>query len=198
MISTRVLVLNSILLISVLTGACSSQPPVPVNKYYHLQEANNSGVTAQSKISGSVLVMRPRARGIYNDRAMLFADKATSLEINRYHYHLWALPPAEMVQEHARLFLSKAAIADKVQSDSRKSDSTAQIEIDIRRFEHVRSSNGGAAKVSLRIRVERNNKIHVNDYEEVIDVSEANMHSVVVAFSKALDRVFTSFVKQLK
>ena len=167
-------------------------------KYYHLQAPGSSGVKVQQKIAGSVLVARPRAQGIYNERAILFAIQAQPLEVNRYHYHLWALPPTDMIQSHARVFLSRAGLADKVHSDSRQRNNAAMIEISLKRFEQIKSQQGSTAKVSMQIRLEHNNKYSVYDYEEVINAGDNSMHSLAVAFSQALDSIFTKFVTQLK
>jgi len=177
-------------------SACGSQPPVPVNKYYHFPEPVVDAKEAINRSIKSVLVRRPIVNGIYNERAILNSQLSKPLEINRYHYHLWVQSPSLTVQDSLVKYLSMSNVAEVVDRKNRIKDSVI-IDSRILRFEQIKSNVESYALVRLAFTVNKAGKFAIYEYEGKVKAKSLSMHSLVVAFGHAMDKVTAQLVNVL-
>jgi len=177
-------------------SACSSQPPVPVNKYYHFPEPIVDVKKAGDKSIKSILIRRPIVNGIYNERAILNSRLSKPLEINRYHYHLWVQNPSLSVQDSLVKYLSQSEVAEVIDRKNRIKESVI-IGSRILRFEQIKSNTESYALVRIVFTVNKMGKSVIYEFEGKVKAENLTIHSLVVAFGQAMDKVTVRLVNVL-
>lgn len=193
----RTIILTVILLSLLWISACSTQPPVPVNRYYHFPAPVVTTPTRSKPVYKNILLRRPVVRGIYNERAILNVLASRPLEINRYHYHLWSEPPAMLVHDSLALFLRASGIAAEVYK--RASGTTPEVMISSRilRFEQIKMVSEHDALIRIEFSVRINGKTKLLEYEAKVKAKSSDMHAQVKAFGGAMDEISAKLVKAL-
>jgi len=184
------------LLLSVLLSACSTPQPVPVSLYYHFPAPVEKGARAEKSSYSSILVRRPTASGIYNERSMLNVMADKPLEVNRYHYHFWSQYPSLMVQDNLVRFLTSSGVAEKVERkiNGRKAD--VIINSLIKRFEQVKNASESFALVRIEFSVDIKGTRTSHEYEAKVKAGDTSIHSLAIAFGKALDAVMLELINK--
>lgn len=180
-------------LFSVILTACGSQPPVPVSKYYHFPSPAMNMKQATRPLYKNIFVQRPVASGIYNDRAMLNVSISKPLELSRYHYHFWEKSPSLIVRDSIVNYLKKMRVAERITS---KNGTQADMVVDTRilRFEQIKAGSESYALVRIEFNINNSNgDIFTKEYEGKVKSSGSDMHSVVLAFGKAMDLIMKQF-----
>ncbi len=175
-------------------SACTSQRPVPVNRYYHLP-APAKPAEKRKAVLKALVINRPEAYGIYNERAILYTSKSRPREVNRYHYHLWARVPALLVQESFITYFRESGLAGKVFSSDQTNHADGVININLLRFEQVVTDHGSRALVRVEISYRRGSQERTRTYEAQTPAPNQSIYAVTTALGSSLDKILHRFVK---
>ena len=174
--------------------SCSSQPPIPQSKYYHFPEPELKEVVRKNNIYDVIQVRRPVARGIYNERAILYVSESKPLALRRYHYHFWAQNPSSLIHRHIVRALQQAGASNKVITKSGRQDVDLIIGARILRFEQIESASHNKAYVSIEFTVQKDSVSNTFEFDAQVTASNKSMHALVESFGKAADIVMHNFI----
>jgi len=177
--------------------ACSSLPPVPVNRYYHLPVPDTKSVSSDKALYKSILVRRPVVSGIYNERAILNVMATRPLELHRYHYHMWSQAPAMLVHDNVARFMRVSGVASTVSRQGSGSKADLIISSRILRFEQIKLATESHALVHMEFSIHSNGKTLLREYEAKVKAASTDIHALVEAFGSALDQVNIKLLKTL-
>ena len=181
-----------IFMVSLLT-ACGSPAPVPQDHFYRLPAAE---VDADNRLTNGVLLVEPfRANGLIRERSLVYVDSGDSVELERYHYHLWHESPGYMLQQHLADYLRHSNGADTV-TTTHAVPAEVVITGELHQFMRIHAEDGDRVVVSLELRLQ-----HVDGdgpgfhrlYTEYEPVNGQGMTAVVKAFNRALSRIYNDF-----
>lgn len=138
-----------LLYLSATISACGFGSTVPQNHFYRLPPIST---TAQDDRSVSTLLLKPvKVSGLLHDRAILFVEQFQPVEVQRYHYHFWAEPPAIMVHNALYQGLAASQIAQQVQLD--QNDVRAVLVVSPRLLRFERYIEGAVASSVIELEV---------------------------------------------
>jgi len=181
-----------------LVVACGAPEPAPEDHFYRLPAANmpDNG----TPIVDVLLVDSYRIDGLFRERNIVYVASADSVELDRYHYHLWHESPGYMLQNHLADYLRRTGLARTVMtSRSGKPDMT--ISGDLHQFMHIRSGDHGRVVVGLELRglmADREQPIVQKIYTEQEPVDGKGMAAVILSFNRALNRIYADFSAHLR
>jgi ABC-type uncharacterized transport system auxiliary subunit len=163
--------------------------------YYRLAPPGDVGVRAGGPLKGTVEVPHFRADGVLNDRAILYRQGANTL--SGYSYHFWWMAPTVLLQQSLVDTLRKAKAFDTVTTPELRLNRTYEIVGHIRRLE--RGPSAVTVEVELLLRNPRTGapllfKTYTQDASVAAD---ADVASVVSAFSTAVDTAWANFIADL-
>jgi len=191
-------------LLSFMLVACGSQPPVPEDRFYRLsdiqlKQTNTKPVSIT--LSKPVKLERIATEGLYQERAILYIDNNYPLELRRYHYHHWLNTPADMVGEHFLSYLRSVFPAGKV--DRYKAELQVRnyhIGGKLLRFERIMNNGSPIASVTLELWLDTGDHQHIftKEYSITEQAKDGSMHATALAFGKALEKTYESFIHDLK
>jgi ABC-type uncharacterized transport system auxiliary subunit len=186
-----------VMLMALWLSACSTQQPVPVNKYYHFP-APSDVARVSDKPAGVLLVERPIANGIYNERSILFTEADMPLEVQRHHYYFWSQSPSYMIREFALDYLRQTGLYDEVVDSSADLRPDARLSMNIERFERVLSPKGDEVWVRLDVRFSSKAKQWQRTIKSRQKVSGSGTHAAVEAFGIAMTHIMQEIVQTLR
>lgn len=180
-----------------LLNACA-QAPVPEDHYYRLNlpsTASNDSV----KFNGIVEVERLIADGLLDSRPILYTNSAQSTEIQSYHYHFWTLPPSIMLQNALTAKLQRSNAAKSIVTPNLRIEPDFIIAGKIFRFEQITRASKVIVSLELSLKnAKLDSLIHLNTYTVEVTSGNASVSSAVTAFSTAIDKIITAFLKDLR
>ncbi len=181
--------------LALLLAACGSPAPVPEDHFYRLPEPS---AEVQGSLNAEVILVEPfSVSGLVRERPIIFMQSADSVELERYHYHLWYESPGYMLQQHLADYLRSAGLADSV-TTSRNVPPDVVISGELYEFMHIRDSDGGGeviVKLELMLRHRHDRDVHWQAlYNEQEAVKGNDMNAVAAAFGRALDRIYQDFL----
>lgn len=192
-----------LLLLGLLSGCGLGGANVPETHFYRLPTIT---LPAQAK-QFSQLVIRPvQASGLYHERAMLYAEQSQPLQLQRYHYHLWAEKPAELVGRALYQGLHSSGIAAQVSQGLLQPEQAIFIDTRIDQFERLILEDGKAGRVQVALQFtvrgpvngsDNGNHDMVKTYSAEVAVSSLRMHDSAAAFGEALQQVLQHLVADL-
>jgi len=184
-----------ILFLLAVLSACSSQPPVPENHFYQLSapQVKKNPLTATK----SILVHRPSASGIYNERSMLYVEQRKPLAIKRYHYHLWVRPPAILVRDYLVAYLRDSGTFTKVLTRKTTAGSIAELNIYIQHFEHILDGARTRVVIEFGVTIVQQEKQLIKTFRVEQLAGDQSVHAAARAFSQALDKVAGRILKDM-
>ena len=190
--------INAILLTlyALLAGCSLGGGPAPDDHYYRLPDAQ---VETQQRRYSRVVINPPRATGVYHDRALLYVEQATPLEIHRYHYHYWSAPPESLVQEHFVNWWSTSGLAEQVNT-SPVEDADLVLDSRLLAFERLVGGEGIRVKATIAFSVRKastSGLVWSKDYTQELTPDDGQMHSTAAAYGRALDDIMQRLVKDL-
>ncbi len=193
MLRLLILVFMSQLLIACSLGGGE----VPADHYYRLPEI--PVVENQSKLFSSILVNPVQVDGLYHERAILYIEKSTPLEVKRYHYHYWVEPPAKLIQKYLVLYLDRNAIAQQIITNELPDRADIEITPQVLNFERIIDGSDVRLLVAIKIDAHflKNKKMLSKKYQSNIKLDDNSMHATVNGFGLALAEVFSLFVSDL-
>jgi len=189
---------KKIFLLMLLAGlaACSSQPPVPANRFYQLSAPNVKAVSStQQQV---LLVRRPTTSGIYNERSILYINQNKPLAIKRYHYHLWAQPPSILLRDYVVTYLRQAGAFSQVLTRRVSSAPVSELNIYIKHFEHVLNGNKAKVIVELEMDYRHAGKHQVKTFRAEAAAGDTSLHTAAKTFARALSQIMESMLVIMK
>lgn len=95
-------------------AGCTSQPPVPQDRYYRLQAVLASAPVSSPVLLGTLEIERFAADGLTNGRPIVYVDADDPNQLLEYHYHFWTQSPSVMLRDELVTYLRAAKIATSV------------------------------------------------------------------------------------
>jgi len=178
-------------------AGCAAPPPLPDDVYYRLQLAPSAQRFEAPRVAGLVVVQRPSAASVYTSRDLVYSDGAPHLQLSHYHYHHWADPPPQLLQQGLVDYLRSANFAPNVTVEAGRMIPAYRISGIVRRFERQKAESGWQAAVALELRadpVDSERPLLLQQYETVIAAEGDGMEATVKAFSKATGTLFDRFL----
>jgi len=186
-----------IIILSLLLSACFGSPSsVPEDRFYTLRVKSAERVKTRYKL---ITIKKVHAYGLYNERAMLYAKSDFPLQIKRYHYHHWVMPPTQLIQQNLKDYLSNSHIAENVVVRAISSVDTLRISAELLAFERVMSVDKQAVHIELAFEVKQpNGKYHSYKYKQDVTTSSNTLHAAADAFGIALGHIFKKLLSELE
>ena len=187
-------------LIAVLAGCFGSSPPLPDDVNYRLQLAPAAQRFEAPRVAGLVVVERPVAPAVYSSRDVVYSEGPPHVHLLAYHYHHWADPPPQLLQQALVDHLRSANLAPNITIEAGRLLPAYRISGVVRRFERQKSGSGWQAAVSLELRADPaggREPLLLRQYETVIAAEGDGMEATVEAFAKATGSLFDRFVADL-
>lgn len=182
-------------------AACSVTQPLPEDHYYRLPQPKVGQALDQPLIRGTLGVAPLTARGLYQERAILYTDARSPLELHLYHYHFWDESPGHLIQEHMVNYLKAVRIADKVVRYEPGEDADTVVSGYIDRFERLVGGKRDRVAVAVEIQYGGTDPLSAptwdKTYAVTLPVDHGNMEGVAMAFGRALDRICREFIGDL-
>lgn len=176
-------------------SACGQNPSVPVDHFYNLNMKDVS-VTPVQLADKAIYVEGIRAEGIYNERALLYSESKNGHELQQYHYHFWALPPAVMLREHLIEYLRQADSAPLVINDYRNRDGLG-ISGRLLGFEKIIAESNTTVWVSIELRLDtpdHDTPRLLKRYTASREVDNNSIAAMVAAINQAVNGIFEEFI----
>ncbi len=183
-----------------LSGCFGSAPPLPDDVNYRLQVAPATQRFEAPRIAGLVVVERPTAAAVYSSRDVVYSEDAPHVNLQHYHYHHWADPPPQLLQQGLVDHLRSANLAPNVALEAGRLLPAYRVSGVLRRFERQKNGSGWQAAVSLELRADPaggREPLLLRQYETVIAADGDGMEATVQAFAKATGSLFDKFVADL-
>lgn len=190
-----------IVLMSAVMTACSVNPPMPQDHYYRLPPPHTGEPPDHALVAGTIGVAPIIARGLYQERAVLYTDSGSPLELHLYNYHFWVQSPTHLIQGHLMDYLRAARVADKVTRDEPGETTAGTVSGNIERFERVIGGGQDRVTVALDLRYTGPDRLAApvldRTYRATVPVANRTMEAVITAFGSALDQACRAFVRDL-
>ncbi len=186
-------------LAALLAGCFGSSPPLPDDVNYRLQLAPATQRFEAPRIAGLVVVERPTAAALYSSRDVVYSEGPPN-QLSHYHYHHWADPPPQLLQQGLVDHLRSANLASNVTLEAGRLLPAYRISGVVRRFERQKIGSGWQAAVSLELRADTvggSEPLLLRQYEMVSAADGDGMEATVQAFAKATGSLFDRFVTDL-
>jgi cholesterol transport system auxiliary component len=174
--------------------ACQSGP-APREAYYRL-EPEIQQFAPDPLACGTILVGRFETRGFAGGRAIVFRDQDNSLEIQRYHYHLWSETPALMIQDAIARSLRAAGLARYVITPVERANADWIVSGRLIRMDHYPNATPGRVEIETEIGMVAANTrgtLFLKRYLETEPAASNGIDDAVRAFNTALERMLTRF-----
>ena len=183
-------------LAGLLLGGCFGSPSsVPEDRFYTFK------VTKADKNKTKfrrIAIKKVHAYGLYNERALLYSHADKPLQIKRYHYHHWVVPPTQLVQQSLKDYLGQSNIADDVVVQAISPNDALRVSAELLAFERVIKQAEQFVRVEIEFEVRNSNrKYKTYKYSEIIKTSKNTLHSTAEAYGKALGKIYQKFVMAL-
>jgi len=184
---------SPVFLLLLLLAACSATAPVPEDRFYQLDSVSGSDVLPAPVLRGGLQVLPVTADPLRSGRAVLYRDARKPLELQRYHYQYWVDQPPRMVERALLSYLRSSAVADPVQSDSRRGSAAYRLQARLLRFEQVVAEAGARVELELEVTLypePAGTALWTASYLRSVDSSGKDMHATAQAMQLALAQVF--------
>lgn len=198
--------LLSVLSLLGLLSACGlGGANVPETHFYRLPTIN---VPAQPQQFKHLVIHPLQASGLYHERAMLYTEQARPLQLQRYHYHLWAEKPAELIGKALYQGLRSSGIAAELSRGQLQPEQAVVIDSRIEQFERLILADSGADGVKVQVALQfsvrgaaqgdsgRDDQ-WVKTYSAEVAVPSQRMHDTAEAYGEALQQIMQQLVADL-
>ena len=178
-----------------LTGCFGSPTAIPEDRFYTFKISEAEIVVTKYK---RINIKKVHAYGIYNERAMLFADINLPLQIKRYHYHHWVMPPAHLIQHGLKDYLSQSRIAKDVGMQAISQRDDLSISVELVALERVIQQGEQSVHVELEFEVVRpNGDYRSYKYTRNIIAERNTLHAAAEVYGVAISQIYKEFLGEL-
>lgn len=178
---------------------------VPQTHFYRLPAIN---LPAQSQIFSQLVIRPVQASGLYHERAMLYAEQPRPLQLQRYHYHLWAEKPADLVGKALYQGLNSSGIAAEISRGLLQPEQAVYIDTRIEQFERLINAAGMAGEVKVLVALQfsvrgadqsdgDSDSEWVKTYSAEVAARSQRMHDTAEAYGEALQQIMQQLVTDL-
>lgn len=181
-----------------LTACSLGGGSLPVDHFYRLTPVELQAV--DTPLLDHILLKPVKVSGLLNDRAMLYSESSSSLELKAYHYHYWADAPAYLIQSALYQGLSSAQLATRVSRETTHSSPELSINSRLLRFERHLEADRNTVVVELEVWVQYSdsskqpwNKV----YRSQLYQQQSPLYAAVESFSLATQNIVQQLVDDL-
>lgn len=180
----------------VVSGCSLSGEPVPEDHYYRLPAVQVP--QRQSHMVDEIVLQPVQVSGLYHERAMLYVEQGSPLEIHRYHYHYWAESPAFLLTRYIGNWLKGSGVAQTVRVGRAGDHPTVEIIPTLTRFERIITDDGPENRIEVAFQVQGAAITNGSEtYRVQLPAVSTSMQDSAAAFGQALDRLMAQFVEDL-
>ncbi|MDH5472624.1 MAG: ABC-type transport auxiliary lipoprotein family protein [Gammaproteobacteria bacterium] len=177
--------------------ACSFSGSAPPEEHFYRLAVAGADSSFAQPLYKNIYIRPVMADGIYNERAMLYVEDDSPLEVRRYHYHYWITTPARLVQEEFRSYLLSTGITRQLLSQQ-PGEPELVLAIQLVKFERL-VGNGQRVLVALDMDIHQAGQseaiLHKTYRAEL--PADTTMHDTAAAFGQALGTVFKAISDDL-
>lgn len=191
----RVVLLAAIIIIII--SGCSDAPPLPTDHFYRLTVGDHNNVQLQN-ISDTIYIAPFKADGIYNERAMLYANSPDGRELQQHHYHFWITSPPDLLRDYLVDYLRNVSSARIIQDNIRRDG--IRILGRVQAFEILKTDSGDLARVRIEFTAIRRNDttpVLVKSYLATEKVNGDTFDEKVNATNTATDHIYQELIQDL-
>jgi cholesterol transport system auxiliary component len=171
--------------------------PAERDHFYVLQAPEPTARLATPRLKGNLVVGNFAARGLLLERAVLYWQPDAPRELQQYRNHLWNEPPARLVDQTLAQFLRNANLAETVTTPDTRAIAGYAAFGTVLRFEHRPEIASPSVAIELEIslvRAEDRQVVLLKRYADGERVAGPAIGDVVLAFERALQRIYQHFV----
>lgn len=181
--------LLGILLASVVAGC--AQPEIPQDHFYRLQVALPKTPGNTPALDGTIEIDRLIAEGLTAGRPIVYSDKRRPNELQEYHYHFWADPPAVMLRDQLVAYLRAAGVATAVVTPELRVKPDFVLAGKIKRLEKINGAPPGVViEIEAGLRRVRDGKlILLRQYRIEKEARSATVAAAVAALNDAFTEI---------
>lgn len=185
-----------VFLAAIISGCFGNPAPVPQDYFYTLPD-NAEATNKHKPIYNTISVDKIRATGIYNERDILYLHKDKPLSIQRYHYHHWVMPPAQLVQQQIKRYLNTHNFAAQVMDFHPATKTDGIIKGTLLQFEQIIDGKNISVRVSIELDFKSKNKHIVKRYAVQSQAKNDSIHASATAFGEAVEKILQQFVSDI-
>jgi ABC-type uncharacterized transport system auxiliary subunit len=190
--------LFSLILISLLLGAClGSTPPLQRDHYYRIVVPAEGTKAADPSLPGVVSVPPFEADGLLRERPLLFSTGGRSHELQQYVYHYWSDAPPRMLQAALAVYLRRNGLARSVVTPSLRVRPDFEVVGRIKRLEQLLGDGGPRVAVELELALlglGQDDLLVLETYTAERSVRDNSVEASVVSLNEAVTEIFGRFV----
>lgn len=187
-------ILMSLLMLSIQACSFSGSPP-PEEHFYRLPDAVADKIPQHYD---RIYFRNVMAEGIYNERAILYVQDDSPLEVRRYHYHYWLNTPAKLIHEQLKNYLLTSGISRQL-VDRHMGDHQLELDVRLKNFERLTGS-ANRVLVSLEVIMRwpgQNKPAMTKTYRQELPVG-SSMHDTASGFGQVLSSLFARILADLQ
>ena len=185
-------------LLAVLVLGCAAEP-VPQDRYYRLASRPDvASGPAGPALDAVVVVERFAADGLTRDRAIVYSENGSDVQVQRHLYHHWTEPPAELLRDDLVRYLRSSGVARRIVTPELRVPTDYEITGHLQRFERVLEAERVRVQLGLALRDRRSDRlVWSGTYENEAPAAGDSVSAAVRAFNGALESIFARFVKDI-
>jgi ABC-type uncharacterized transport system auxiliary subunit len=184
--------------LAVLVLGCAAEP-VPQDRYYRLASRPDVASGPDSPaLDATVVVERFAADGLTRDRAIVYSEDGSDVEVQRHLYHHWTEPPAELLRDDLVRYLRSSGVARRIVTPELRVPADYEITGHLQRFERVLEAARVRVRLALTLRDRHTDGLVWSGiYEDEARADGDSVSAAVRAFNRALESVFARFVRDI-
>lgn len=194
------IIFSGLALMSVFALAACAQPELPSDHYYRLQVVLPEKSKAKPVFKGTIEVERFLADGLTAGRPIVYSQAGSQHQLLEYHYHFWTEPPVVMLRDQLIDYLRAARVAGMVVSPEMRSRPDYRLTAKIKRLEKIVGPKPSVVvELQLGLQDEKSGAIrHLANYRVEVGAASPGVGDAVIAMNKALSKIYSQLVSNLR
>jgi len=190
--------LNSLIIIFfgfMLTGCFGSPTPVPEDRFYTVELSKADIYPTKYK---RITIKRVHAYGLYKERAMLYSSADLPLQIKRYHYHHWVMPPTQIIENGLKDYLIQSRISKEVRIQVIRQVEDISISAELMAFERVLQKGEQSVHLELEFEIVRpDGRQQTLKFTKDKKTKNDTLHAAAIAYGEVLSDIFKKLLLEL-
>lgn len=190
----------TIFIMMIALSACMTSTVIPEDRFYRLPDIHIDHANKKPVFSKALVVGKISAEGLYHERSMLYIDASHPLELRRYHYQYWTQTPSNLLQQYLIDYLHAVNASKRIVATQGIGDKNLGIiKGRLLRFERVMKPDKTTIQVSLVLQYHElgQTRLFEHEYQRDVAAADQSMQATVIAYSEALQQIFTAFLHDL-